>query len=79
MKNITLFAITLSFSSLMFSCKKCQECKTDTKQTVDGYTQTTSSNKEYCGDEYNNAPSTGTYSNTTGSIHQEVTITCSDK
>jgi hypothetical protein len=43
------------------SCKKCQVCTTNTKQVVNGFEQTTTSKKEYCGSEYDNAPATGTY------------------
>ncbi len=78
MKKVTLFATVLSFSALMFSCKKCQECKTETSQTISGSTQNTSSTQEYCGDSYDDAPSTGTYSSSSGGVEQTVTITCND-
>lgn len=78
MKKIVLFTITLCISAFMFSCKKCQECKTDTSQTFSGTTQNTSSTEKYCGDEYDDAPNTGTYSNSSGGVQQTVTVTCSD-
>ena len=61
------------------SCKKCQECTTDTKQLVSGFEQTTTTKNEYCGDEYDDAPTPGTYNQTTGGVEQEVKIACSDK
>ena len=78
MKTILSFSIVcflLSFTS----CKKCQECITTTEQGASGYTQTTSTSNEYCGDNYDDAPQEGTYDQSAGGAIQIVTITCSDK
>lgn len=74
--------ITFSFASLLLfsmSCKKCQECTTTTQQGAMGFEQTTSTTSEYCGDEYDNAPATGTVDNSANGVTQIVTITCSDQ
>ena len=79
MKKLTIIATGLILSAFMFSCKKCQECTTDTSQNIDGFVQSTSTKSEYCGDSYDEAPTPGTYNNTVGSTTQTVTISCVDK
>lgn len=72
---------TLAFVSLMIaggfsSCKKCQTCTTKTTQNVLGFDQTVTTSEEYCGDDYDNAPTPGSYSQNVGGITQQVEITC---
>lgn len=73
--------ITFTFALLTFagvSCKKCQTCETKVTQEVFGYDQTTASSDEYCGDDYDNAPEPGTYTQNAGGVDQTVVITCQD-
>jgi hypothetical protein len=70
--------ITSFLGLAIVSCKKCQECTTSTKQLVGGFEQTTTTKNEYCGDEYDNAPEPGNYSQNGGGVEQEVIISCND-
>jgi hypothetical protein len=76
--NKLVVTALLGLAIVSVSCKKCQECTTDTKQIVGGFEQTTTTKDEYCGDEYDNAPTPGTYNQTSGGVEQEVKITCTD-
>jgi hypothetical protein len=76
MKKLILpFAlVTLCMSGT--SCKKCQSCTTTTHQTVSGYTQTSNSTQDYCGDDYDDAPAEGTTTQSSGGVDQQVIIDC---
>ena len=75
-----LFVLTLALGAFgIMSCKKCQTCTISTSQEVLGFQQQIASESEqYCGDEYDDAPTPGTVSQNVGSIVQEVSITCQD-
>ena len=77
MRKIGITAF-LGLASVFVSCKKCQECTTSTKQLVGGFEQTTTTKNEYCGDEYDNAPTPGSYNQTVGGVEQEVVISCAE-
>ena len=79
MKKLFFFSLAVSAFGMM-SCKKCQTCTVTTNQTAQGITQQISqTSNDYCGDEYNNAPSEGTTSQDYGGYSQSVVIACQDK
>ncbi|MBD3637680.1 MAG: hypothetical protein HUJ25_10025 [Crocinitomicaceae bacterium] len=74
-------ALFLSMAVLalgFMSCKKCQTCNTKTVQDYGSYSQQVNTSDEYCGDDYDNAPSPGTTTQSSGGVTQTVTITCED-
>lgn len=78
MKRLLFLTLCLAGFGLM-SCKKCQTCTVNVTQNVLGFEQNVSANStEYCGDEYDNAPAEGTYSQDVGGVQQTVTTTCED-
>lgn len=78
MKKVLFLSLAVCAFGMM-SCKKCQTCVTDVYQESNGFTQQVSGvTTEYCGDDYDDAPASGTTSQTTGSTTQTVTITCTD-
>jgi len=75
-----IIVIGMFLCSLMIvSCKKCQTCTTTTVQDYGSYQQTSSNASEYCGKEYDDAPSEGTTNQSSGGVTQTVTTTCVDK
>jgi len=77
MKKLFVLPSIIIFSVILFSsCKKCQECTITTTQTVFGFEQSIPVTKEYCGDEYDNAPPEGTITQSVGGVSQEVKTEC---
>lgn len=73
-----LLASTLFIGFGITSCKKCQTCTTTTVQSYSGYDVSTSTEQEYCGDDYDSAPSEGTTYQSVQGATQAVTIDCVD-
>ena len=61
------------------SCEKCQECTTLINQNSGGINQISSSNQKYCGDDYDDAPTPTSYSQTNGGVTEEIEISCTDQ
>lgn len=79
MKRI-FFAAAILLSLTAVSCKKCKACTTKTTQdTGSGTPQTTSTTKDYCGKDYDDAPSEGTVYQSAGGYQQTVVTTCVEK
>lgn len=74
-----LIAGTILLGISFVSCKKCQTCTTTTIQDYGTYQQTSNTNQEYCGKEYDDAPAEGTTNQSAGGVTQTVTTTCVDK
>ena len=77
MKKIILFSLAIAAISFT-SCKKCQTCTTKVTQEYNGVPQSSTSNEEYCGDEYDDAPAETTVTQNAGGVTQTVVITCEE-
>lgn len=73
MKKFLLLLPALALTGFI-SCKKCQTCTTTTVQSYNGFSQTTNSSNEYCGDEYDDAPAESHVEQP----NQTVTVSCED-
>jgi hypothetical protein len=69
-ESILILVLLISF----YSCQKCQSCNTliesEANQTISSTTD------EYCGDNYDDAPTETSYSQTVGGQTESVTISC---
>lgn len=77
-KKIILTSLAVLAIALT-SCKKCQTCTTTTVQSYNGTEVSTSTDQEYCGNDYDNAPAEGTTYQSAQGATQAVTIDCVDK
>ena len=74
LKRLSVIVLLAGFTS----CQKCQTCTTTQTNNSSGTEQTSQTHEDYCGSEYDSAPTETSYTQNSGGATYEVEITCVD-
>lgn len=75
--KLVLSVFILGISVISFqSCQKCQRCTTTSTQNSTGTNQSSSTYEDFCGENYDEAPTETSYTQNSGGVAYEISIEC---